>query len=181
MTSPNPPGDQPPFVPPGGGDQPPFQSPPGGDQPPFAPAPGGDQPQYQPPSGPPPGEQPSPYGPPPGQGSPYGAPPGQPAPYGAPGQPPFGSPPPAFGAPVQTQSSNGKAIASLVLGILSILCLGILAGIPAIILGNIAKKEIDQGRGGGRGMAQAGFILGIIGTVFGSLWIILVIIGAATS
>ncbi len=67
------------------------------------------------------------------------------------------------------------------LGILSILCLGLLAGIPAIILGNIAKREIDQGQGQGRGMAQAGLICGIIGTVLGSLWIILVIVGAATS
>ena len=44
-------------------------------------------------------------------------------------------------------------------------------------LGAKAKKEIDasQGRLGGRGMAQAGFILGIIGTVLLVLAIIAVI------
>ncbi|WP_395694624.1 DUF4190 domain-containing protein [Nocardioides sp.] len=88
-------------------------------------------------------------------------------------------PPPQYGAPVPPaggvpQKNNGKAIWSLVLGIVSVVCgCSILAGIPAIILGNMAKKEIDAGQGTGRGMAQAGYILGIIGVVLGVLWIIL--------
>ena len=71
------------------------------------------------------------------------------------------------------QKTNGKAIWSLVLGIVGMVCCGFIAGIPAIILGNMAKKEIDAGQGTGRGMAQAGFILGIIAVALGILWIIL--------
>jgi hypothetical protein len=44
----------------------------------------------------------------------------------------------------------------------SILCCGIFAGIPAIILGRSAEKEIAQTGQSGAGMAKAGFILGII-------------------
>jgi putative exporter of polyketide antibiotics len=74
------------------------------------------------------------------------------------------------GAP---QKTNGKAIWALVLGILGLICCGFFTGIPAIILGNMAKKEIDAGRGTGRGMAQAGFILGIVAVAFGVLGLIL--------
>ena len=93
----------------------------------------------------------------------YSEPPPPPPQYGAP-QPQYG------GAP---QKTNGKAIWSLVLGIVGLVCCGFLAGIPAIILGNMAKKEIDSGQGTGRGMAQAGFILGIIAVVLGILGVIL--------
>ncbi|WP_395658815.1 DUF4190 domain-containing protein [Nocardioides sp.] len=93
----------------------------------------------------------------------YSEPPPPPPQYGAP-QPPYG------GAP---QKTNGKAIWSLVLGIVGLVCCGFIAGIPAIILGNMAKKEIDAGQGTGRGMAQAGFILGVIAVVLGILGLIL--------
>jgi hypothetical protein len=76
--------------------------------------------------------------------------------------------------------TNQKAIWSLVTGILSLVCCGLLAGVPALILGNLAKKEID-GSGGaqtGRGMAQAGFVLGVISTVLSVLYIIGVTTGA---
>ena len=98
----------------------------------------------------------------------YSEPPPPPPQYGAP-QPPYG------GAP---QKTNGKATWALVLGIISVLCCGLLAGIPAIILGNMAKKEIDAGQGSGRGMAQAGFILGIISVALSVLWVILALSGA---
>ena len=78
------------------------------------------------------------------------------------------------------QKTNGKAIWSLVLGIVGLVglvCCGFLAGIPAIILGNMAKKEIDAGQGTGRGMAQAGFILGVIAVVLGILGLILWAVG----
>lgn len=95
----------------------------------------------------------------------YGTPPPQ-SPYGA-------------GAPVPTGNSK-KAVWALVLGILSIICCGFIAGIPAIILGNQAKGEIDASGGaqGGRGMAQAGFILGIIGCVLSVIGLILNLTGA---
>lgn len=78
------------------------------------------------------------------------------------------------------QSTPGKATAALVLGICSIVICGIIFGPLAIIFGNQAKAEIDGsgGRLGGRGMAQAGFVLGIIGTVLAVLWIILFAAGA---
>jgi hypothetical protein len=58
--------------------------------------------------------------------------------------------------------TNGKAIASLVLGILWMFGLGSLL---AVILGHMAKREIDRtgGRQGGRGLAIAGLILGWLG------------------
>jgi hypothetical protein len=61
-----------------------------------------------------------------------------------------------------------------VLGILSIPCCGLLTGIPAIILGNNAKKEIAASGGtiGGSGAVNAGYICGIIGTVLSVVGII---------
>jgi hypothetical protein len=60
--------------------------------------------------------------------------------------------------------ANGKAIASLVLGCLSFL-LTVLTGIPAIILGAQALRDIRRSRGrqGGKGLAVAGIATGIAG------------------
>ena len=60
------------------------------------------------------------------------------------------------------QSTNGLAIASLVLGIVWIYWLG---SILALIFGYIAKGQIDRSGGSqsGRGMAIAGIVLGWIG------------------
>jgi hypothetical protein len=65
------------------------------------------------------------------------------------------------------QQTDGKAFASLIFGILSILCLGIFAGIPAVILGHMAKSNIakSMGRLKGEGMALAGLIMGYISIV----------------
>ena len=69
---------------------------------------------------------------------------------------------------------------SLVLGILGLVCCGFIAGIPALILGNSAKKEIAASGGAetGMGMAQAGFVLGIIAIALGVLGLILFAVGA---
>lgn len=65
------------------------------------------------------------------------------------------------------QSSNKKAITSLVLGIISCVCsvcyiigwiAGLVCGILAIIFGVKARKQAPCG------MATAGFVLGIVGT-----------------
>jgi len=96
--------------------------------------------------------------------------------YGTPPPPPpYGSP-----APGQPAGNNKKAIWALVLGILGCVCCGFFAGIPAIILGKMAQNEIDASGGtqGGRGMATAGFILGIVAIVFGIIGIILNLSGA---
>src|SRR5438309_11422719 len=49
--------------------------------------------------------------------------------------------------PASTQQTDGKATASLILGILSVLCLSIFAGIPAIILGHMSKANIRRSMG----------------------------------
>jgi hypothetical protein len=67
---------------------------------------------------------------------------------------------PAGPSPAGGKTTDGLAIASLVLGILGLIC-SILAGIPALILGIISLKKIDRSPGlQGRGMAIAGIVLG---------------------
>ncbi len=58
--------------------------------------------------------------------------------------------------------SQGMAITSLVLGILSMVCFGLFTGIPAIICGHVAHNRARKmpDRYNGAGMAIAGFILG---------------------
>ena len=107
--------------------------------------------------------------PPPGG---YGPPPG-----GYDSAPP---PPPGYGGyGSQPAGNNKKAIWSLVLGILGIVCCGFFTGIPALILGKQAQSEIDAsgGQQTGRGMATAGFILGIISIVWGIIGVILLATG----
>lgn len=70
---------------------------------------------------------------------------------------------PHTGAP----STNGMAIASLILGILAIVSCYVWAlfGIPAVICGHISLKKIKNSRSPiqGKGMAITGLILGYIG------------------
>jgi hypothetical protein len=89
--------------------------------------------------------------------------------------PPPPPPPPSYGAPVPGAAANHpRATLILILGILSIPCCGIFTGIPAIILGNSAKKEIAASGGtiGGSGAVNAGYICGIIGTVLSVLFVV---------
>jgi hypothetical protein len=66
-----------------------------------------------------------------------------------------------------TQAGSTRAVVTLILGILSLVCAGFLTGIPAIILGNMELKAIKKGEAPkeGEGVAKVGFILGIVGTV----------------
>lgn len=74
--------------------------------------------------------------------------------------------------------TSSNAVLALILGILSILCCGFLAGIPAIILGRAEMKAVDEGRTAesNRGLAKAGFIMGIIGAVLSCLGVIVQIL-----
>jgi hypothetical protein len=77
------------------------------------------------------------------------------------------------------QATNGKAIASLILGICSIvLSCGFLTGIPALIFGRIARREIAQGNGTGDGLALAGMITGGIMTALSLLVVLAIVIAA---
>ena len=114
--------------------------------------------------------------PPPGGGSYESAPP-PPPPGGGYGGGGYGGGYGGYGAmPARTSQ---KAIWSLVLGILGLLCCGFFAGIPAIVLGKMAQKEIDASGGAqtGRGLATAGFVLGILAVVWGVVWVILSLTG----
>jgi type IV pilus assembly protein PilA len=69
-------------------------------------------------------------------------------------------PPPYAGTP----QTSGKAIGSLICGIINVFPLFIVA----IILGHLALSDIKKsaGRLGGRGLAIAGLVLGYLGVVF---------------
>ena len=76
-------------------------------------------------------------------------------------------------------TTNGLAVASLVLGIVWVYWIG---SILAVIFGHRAKKQIDESEGGqaGRGMAVAGLILGWIGIGVPVLTVLSVMATAAT-
>jgi type IV pilus assembly protein PilA len=60
--------------------------------------------------------------------------------------------------------TDGKAVASLILGIGGLTFFSIFAGIPAVILGHMSRSRIKQSMGKlkGEGMALAGLIMGYI-------------------
>lgn len=97
----------------------------------------------------------------------------------APASPRMSAPltPAAYGQELKTE---GKATASMVLGVLSITCFWIFAGIPAVILGHLAKSSIakSMGRLKGDGMATAGLIMGYASIALG-LPVILIIAAIA--
>ena len=74
-------------------------------------------------------------------------------------RPPSTPPPPA---PASQATTNGLAIASLILGLVWFFSLG---SILALIFGYVAKSQIDRsgGQQTGRGLAIAGIVLGWIG------------------
>src|SRR4029079_16825991 len=59
---------------------------------------------------------------------------------------------------------DSTAKAALILGILSLVCSGPLAGIPAIICGHLARGRIARSGGtvGGSGQALAGLVMGYV-------------------
>jgi hypothetical protein len=82
---------------------------------------------------------------------------------------------PAMGAP-----NDGQATLSLILGIISVLCCPIL-GPVALFIGNASRQRIQASGGtlGGAGLAMAGLVLGVIGTVFLALGVIGIVVGVA--
>ncbi|MFK4103504.1 DUF4190 domain-containing protein [Streptomyces sp. NPDC019531] len=95
--------------------------------------------------------------------------PGAPSGYGYPGYPQgYGGWPAPPMAP-----QNGMGVAAMVLGILScaLFCmygiLSLILGVLAIIFGIKGRKRAERGEATNHGQAQAGFIMGIIGTILG--------------
>ncbi len=109
----------------------------------------------------------SPYGPP-GGPPPYGA-----GPYAQAAGPPYGG----VGAPAPAGGTNGLAVAALVLGVLTFLCLGPLGAVLAIVFGILGLRAARQS-GVGRGMSIAGIALGGVGVVFDAVVIVLIIAAA---
>lgn len=145
---------------------------------PYGPGPGSFGPQNPGPQDPytqtPYGQNPAGYGgyPQPGPGYPpqgyappgYVPPPGQPQGYAPPGY----APPPGYSYR-QPGPGHGKAVAGLVLGILSIVfCwasfVDLLLLVPALIFSIMGLSEARMGRGG-RGLAMSGLICTIAGVV----------------
>lgn len=77
------------------------------------------------------------------------------------------------------QKENGAAIASFILGILSLVGMSIITGIPAVVAGAIGMRNPQN-----KGLAVAGLVMGIISTVVTVLvilfFILVLILGIAT-
>jgi hypothetical protein len=75
-----------------------------------------------------------------------------------------GSAPPPLPVGQAEGQQKGMAITSFVLGLLSLLCFGLLAGIPAIICGHVARARTRRAPGqyGGAAFALAGLIMGYV-------------------
>ena len=107
--------------------------------------------------------------------------------YGSfPGLPPHLPPPPGVGHPgphgqpyghpyVPARTTNGFAIASMVLGILWLYWFG---SVLALVFGYVAQSQIRERGEAGGGMATAGIVLGWIGVGFLALFFVF---GLATS
>jgi hypothetical protein len=107
------------------------------------------------------------YGESPYEGSPYQASFGGTTPYGMAS---YSAP------PVQ----HPQATLALILGILG-LAVCPFVGIAALLIGNKARKQIDAAPGqfAGRGMATAGFVMGIVSVALVVLMVLIVILGIA--
>ena len=114
----------------------------------------------------PPAQPPTPPAVPPMGQPPVGPPGGYPQPPG----PAQFQPAPAYAAPVQ-ESSSSKSTVALVLGIGGFF-LGLFTGIPAIIVGMMARKQAKR-LGEPTGMATAGIVLGWIFTILSIVSLIL--------
>ena len=97
--------------------------------------------------------------------------------------PPYGQPVP----PVPPPPTSSKATTSLILGVVSLFLCGFFTGIPAIITGISARREIRRSNGAvsGDGLALGGIITGILGTLWtlvaAGAFVALVVFGASVA
>ncbi|SIS04010.1 DUF4190 domain-containing protein [Williamsia sterculiae] len=109
--------------------------------------------------------------------------PGEQSAYG-----PVGYQPPVYAyAPPAVVTTNGKAIAALICGIAGFVTGFLILGIPAVVLGRMASREIVRAGGTqtGDGLAVAGRILGwiqvaimVVGVLLVVGFIVLVVAGS---
>jgi hypothetical protein len=92
-----------------------------------------------------------------------------------PPQVPFGPPPPYPQRPV----ADGKAVASLMFGVISLLGCGVFFSAPAIILGVLARRDVQRsgGTASGSGLAMGGIVTGTVGALFSLAWVALFAVG----
>ena len=86
-----------------------------------------------------------------------------PYPDGQYNQQPGGYVPGGFGPRPDEKNSLGNW--ALGLGIASVVCCGLIAGIPAIIVGYLGIQAANEGRATNKGMSIAGIVLSLVGTV----------------
>jgi hypothetical protein len=100
--------------------------------------------------------------------------------------PPSGYPPASQPPPAEPSLPIGLSITALILGILSFaLCcvgtryinLGMILALVAIVIGFIAIQKAGRGEQGGRGLAVAGVVLGVINVILNIIMILLVTFG----
>jgi hypothetical protein len=83
--------------------------------------------------------------------------------------------------------NDGLAIASLIVGIVGVvcffICLGVILGPTAAIMGFVSRQRIASSGGmlGGGGMAMAGLILGVVGFVVSVIWFFFFILSNHTT
>jgi Domain of unknown function (DUF4190) len=89
--------------------------------------------------------------------------------------------------PPMVSSGQGQnqtlAIVSLVCGITSLLCLGFITGIPALVTGFMTIKNVnrDPNQYGGKVMAIIGMVLGGLGTLWSVLYVLFVFLAVLGS
>jgi hypothetical protein len=109
-------------------------------------------------------------------------PPAAPGAGAAPGSYQYPPPAPEYGgaqAPLPRTGTDGTAIATFVLGLLSVFIFGLILGIIALVLAPKAKRNIEASGGqlGGAGLVTAGRILAIVGIIG---WVILIAVRIAS-
>jgi hypothetical protein len=83
--------------------------------------------------------------------------------------------------------TDGLAIASLICGIVGIacfvICLGVVLGPVAAIMGYISRQRIASSGStlGGGGLALAGLILGVVGFAVSVIWFFYFVFGSHTN
>ncbi|MFH8802486.1 DUF1707 and DUF4190 domain-containing protein [Streptomyces sp. NPDC017936] len=92
----------------------------------------------------------------------------------------FPAPVPRTFLPVPPPPTNGKAVGSMVCGVLTTMTMG-LTGIPAVILGHTARTEIRRTGEGGDGFALAGLVLGWLSVAGWAVFLTILVLAGLSS